>query len=103
MNKGEHRNSIGLQEIVNIRASINLGLSDKLKIAFPNTVPIKRPSISHGGILDPYWFAGFTSGEGCFSVHTRNSSVKLGVSVSLSFRLVQHFRDKELMEGGGGA
>ena len=41
MNKGEHLNPSGLQEIVNIRASINLGLSDELMATFPNTIPVK--------------------------------------------------------------
>lgn len=36
----------GLQQIVNIRASLNLGLSDVLKAAFPNTIPAARPLIS---------------------------------------------------------
>jgi len=37
MNRGEHLNLSGLQEIVNIRASINLGLSDVLKTSFSNS------------------------------------------------------------------
>lgn len=45
---GEHRNEKGLQSIVNIRASQNLGLSDVLEVAFPDTVPVARPDI---GIL----------------------------------------------------
>jgi len=36
----------GLQEIVNLKASLNLGLSDDLKAAFPNTVPVFRPKIN---------------------------------------------------------
>lgn len=41
--KGEHFSAKGLQEIVNIRASMNLGLSDSLKTSFPHTVPLPRP------------------------------------------------------------
>jgi|SRR4030095_4834136 hypothetical protein len=37
-----HNTLEGLQEIINYKASINLGLSKKLKEAFPLTVPIKR-------------------------------------------------------------
>jgi hypothetical protein len=33
----EHLTDVGVQEIVNIRASMNKGLSDELKEAFPNT------------------------------------------------------------------
>jgi hypothetical protein len=43
---GEHLNPEGLQKFVNIRASINLGLSYKLKEAFPETVPVKRPRVN---------------------------------------------------------
>jgi hypothetical protein len=35
--KGEHLKEVGLQSIINIRASLNLGLSEVLKTAFPNT------------------------------------------------------------------
>jgi hypothetical protein len=36
MNAGGHLNLLGLQKIVNIRASLNKGLSNSLKEAFPN-------------------------------------------------------------------
>jgi hypothetical protein len=45
--KGEHLSANGLQEIVNIRGSLNLGLSDSLKTVFPNTVPVNRPLIQN--------------------------------------------------------
>jgi hypothetical protein len=44
MLRGEHRNEKGLQSIVNLRASQNLGLSEVLKVAFPDTVPVARPN-----------------------------------------------------------
>jgi hypothetical protein len=43
--KGEHLSAKGLQEIVNIRSSINMGISDSLKAIFPNTIPVIRPLI----------------------------------------------------------
>ena len=50
-------------------------------------------------IKDPNWLAGFSSGEGCFQVRIKNSTKsKLGVQVSLLFKLTQHVRDKELMK-----
>lgn len=42
----EHLNLDGLKKIVNIRASLNLGLSDLLKSAFPYTIPVVRPFIA---------------------------------------------------------
>ena len=35
-----------LKNIVNIRASLNLGLSEVLKAAFPDYIPVSRPSLS---------------------------------------------------------
>lgn len=52
--KGEHLNPEGLQKIVNIRASINLGLSDRLKEAFPDTVPVESPVVHFIENIDPY-------------------------------------------------
>lgn len=45
MNRKEHLTPAGLQEIVNLKASINRGLSDTLKSAFPNTKPVVRPVV----------------------------------------------------------
>lgn len=55
-----------LQQIVNVRASINKGLSDELNTVFPDTVPVSRPVISNQEIKDPYWLSGFTDAEGTF-------------------------------------
>lgn len=60
--EGEHLSAKGLQEIVNIRASINLGLSDSLKTVFPATIPVTRPQIANTTIPHPEWMAGFVSG-----------------------------------------
>jgi hypothetical protein len=49
----EHLTQKGLQEIVNLKASLNLGLSDKLKEKFSDTIPIPRPKIRFEGIPDP--------------------------------------------------
>lgn len=39
----EHLTKEGLDKIVAIRASINIGLSPELKAAFPNFTPVSRP------------------------------------------------------------
>lgn len=41
----KHFTEEGLQELVNIKASLNLGLSDDLLLAFPYTKPVPRPLI----------------------------------------------------------
>ncbi|HEY0733199.1 MAG TPA: LAGLIDADG family homing endonuclease [Chitinophagaceae bacterium] len=44
--------------------------------------------------------AGFTSGEGCFSVGVlKANTTKLGETVRLRFQLTQHVRDEQLMKG----
>jgi hypothetical protein len=52
--------------LVSIKASINKGLSKELKIAFPDIIPTDLSIIERNTVANPYWFAGFTSGEGVF-------------------------------------
>jgi hypothetical protein len=51
--QGEHLKGESLQSIINVRASLNLGLSEVLKAAFPNTIPVVRPNISGSEIPHP--------------------------------------------------
>jgi hypothetical protein len=51
MNRGEHLTSKGLNGIINIKASINRGLTPALKEAFPNYIPEKRPFIDVKSLL----------------------------------------------------
>lgn len=62
MNNKQHLTPEGLQQIVNLRASINKGLSSALKEAFPNTIQVQRPLVVDQVIKDPNWVAGFVSG-----------------------------------------
>ncbi len=54
-----------LQEIINIKASMNRNLSEKLLLAFPNTIPVSRSDIildtSNSPALDADWLVGFFS------------------------------------------
>lgn len=98
MNRGEHLTIEGLQKIVAIKASMNRGLSDKLKLSFPNIIPVTRPLVLDQVVTNPYWLAGFTSGEGCFMIKIFNSLTKVGEAIKLEFIIVQHSRDRKLME-----
>ena len=49
----QHLTKEGLGKIVGIKASMNLGLSDQLKIAFPNVPYIDRPLVQNKKISDP--------------------------------------------------
>lgn len=66
MNRKEHLTKEGLNKIVAMKASMNLGLSTELKAAFPHTIPVPRPLVNDQEIKDPQWVAGFVEGEGCF-------------------------------------
>ena len=65
----EHLTKEGLRKIVAIRASMNRGLSEKLKSAFPGVVPVVRPLVENQKIEDTHWLAGFASAEGCFYIN----------------------------------
>jgi len=95
----EHLTLDGLQEVINIKASMNKGgLSDGLKTVFPDTKPVQRPDVELGSISDPNWLTGFTDADGCFRVKTaKSSNYKLGLQVQLSYQLAQHSRDAKLM------
>nr|QTG38687.1 hypothetical protein [Ganoderma sp. TQC-2021a] len=89
----------GLNKIINIKGSMNLGLSDFLKSEFLNFSPVKRPVINTENIPDNNWIAGFVSGEGKFDVRiTQQLSNEIGTRVQLRFRISQHERDFKLME-----
>lgn len=71
LNNKVNLTEIGLQQIINIRASMNLGLSDLQKSSFINYNPVARPVINLTEIPNPSlraWIAGFSSAEGCFLV-----------------------------------
>lgn len=97
MNKGEHLNKDGLIKIVNLKASLNKGLSDKLKFYFPNTIKVKRPKVNIPTNINYNWIAGFISGDGCFSIGIYKSNThKAGYSVRLEITFTQHIRDEIL-------
>jgi len=122
MKRREHLTIKGLQKIINIRATLNKGLTPTLKEAFPNSVAIPRPQLPHihsvqtpdtqdkGRMtacvenqntltLHPQWVAGFTSGDGSFKVSTRVSKAyKAGARVIIIFVLTQHIRDELLLK-----
>ena len=56
MKRGEHLTSSGLKVIMNIRASMNRGLTPALKEAFPDYLPVNRPLIDATklGPIDPF-------------------------------------------------
>uniref|UniRef100_UPI0030E23EE7 hypothetical protein n=1 Tax=Dematophora necatrix TaxID=2751867 RepID=UPI0030E23EE7 len=100
VNNKAHLTSEGLIKMVNIKASMNnLGLSDTLKLEFPENTPVEKPIINSDNVsLDPYWISGFVSAEGNFDVRMPKTAKGLHRRVQLRFRISQHIRDIKLME-----
>ena len=99
MNNKAHLSIQGLNQIINIKASINLGLSDFLKSEFSKFTPVERQIINTEIIPDPNWVAGFVTGDGGFDIRIiQQSSNSSGYRVQLRFRITQHERDLKLME-----
>ena len=100
MRRKEHLTQEGLIKILAIKASMNRGLPDKLKLAafFQDVVPVERPLVKLPQAIDPNWLAGFASGEGCFMIIIYKSKTRVGYGVQLIFQLTQHSRDQNLMQ-----
>lgn len=88
----------GLNQIVNIKASMNTGISQIVNSKFINIVPVNRPVIVTYNIPNPQWIIGFVNGEGSFDVKIYKSKTKTGYAVQLRFRIPQHERDRKLIE-----
>lgn len=54
MKNGKHLEAEGLQDIINIRATLNRGLTPLLEEAFPGCIPVPRPLVENPQIPDPY-------------------------------------------------
>lgn len=99
VNNQTHLNPQGLNDIINIKASMNLGLSPLLKSEFANHTPVIRPKINYDNInLDSDWIRGFVSAEGNFDVRLPAVNTKLGYRVQLRFRITPESRDLLLLE-----
>jgi LAGLIDADG endonuclease len=99
MSTGGHLTLNGLQEIINLKASMNLGLTDIIKSEFSIIKPVERVIIQTTKIPDPNWISGFVNAEGNFDPGIKvQDNCKTGFQVYLRFRVTQHVRDTKLME-----
>jgi hypothetical protein len=81
MIKHAHLTVNGIQQIINTKANMNLGISDLIKSEFNIINPVQRPIINTTSIFDPYWVSGFVSGDGNFDAGIRPSTNKIGYKV----------------------
>lgn len=94
----KHLTHEGLEKIIAIISSINLGLSDELKNKF-SVIPAYRPDVLNQEIPHPYWLSGFVCGDGCFMVSVSKSTYnKTGYAVRLFFSISQDKRDTQWMK-----
>lgn len=79
----------GLKEILEYRASLNWGLSKKLKESFPSIVSVKNLEIDNNILnkLSSSWVAGFSTGESNFFIRIS------GTKVWLRFSIAQDLKD----------
>jgi len=91
----KHLTERGLLEIIGLKSNLNLGLSAKLKEAFPSVIEVNKIEYKFNGIPDPFWVSGFVSGEGSFQIIIRNYNK--GVFARFSIHL--HVRDLEVLKG----
>lgn len=93
----EHLTKNGLLKLINLKASLNLGLSENLKLNFSDFIPVERPLVENTKIQDINWLIGFVEAEGCFHVVIQEYKDK-PTNISLKFTLTQHSRDRVLLE-----
>ena len=89
MKNKEHLTKEGLLKVVSIKASLNKGLSEKLKKSYPEILPVLKPEIKEYENINKNWIAGFVDGEGSFIVSIVKSKTKIGFAVRLAFSIGQ--------------
>jgi len=97
INKGEHLNKNGIIKIINLKAVLNKGLSEKLRINFPDIINTEKLKVNIPINIDYNWIAGFFSGDGCFSICIcKSDKYKTGYGIMLHIAFSQHSRDEVL-------
>jgi len=91
----KHLTNEGLLKIVQIKSSLNRGLSENLKKQFKININ-KKFIFKFEGIPDPYWVAGFSSGDGSFNIKTTKSRIG---KVQLRYAINLHIREKDVIVG----
>lgn len=91
-------NKDSLRNIVNLRASLNRGVSKKLHSDFPDIQKVSRSKANLPTLVNYNWLAGFFSGDGCFFIKIlKSKSHSLGYSIRLRITITQHVKDEILM------
>lgn len=94
-----HTYDKGLLKLLVLKSNMNLGLNSKLKHAFPDydKYPFIKPKYVFTGIPDPYWLAGFVSGDGSFNIKISSGSTRIANRAQLRFAIALNIREKNLI------
>ena len=92
----EHLTEKGISKLIEIKSSLNKGLSEKLKHKFSGVDLLERVEFKFEGIPSSYWIAGFVSGDGSFNIKT--TKTRMG-KVQLRFAVHLHIREQEVLKG----
>lgn len=94
----QHLSIEGLNKVISLKARLNKGLTPIINKHFSNINPEERPARKNF-FKYPNWVAGFVEAESCFFINTiKSKSYKTGYQIKLDFSVVQHSRDKLLIE-----
>jgi len=92
----QHLTEKGISKLIEIKSSLNKGLSEELKHNFSDIDLLERLEFKFEGIPSPYWIAGFVSGDGSFNIKT--TKTRIG-KVQLRFAVHLHIREKKVIKG----
>ena len=94
-NNRENQTDGGFWKVLEQKASLNNGLSEKLSELYPDIIPAARAEVFIPNQLNPFWISGFTAGDGSFMLQIKKSSnLKIGYQTQAVLNIVQHSRDK---------
>ena len=94
----KHLTEEGTSELIEIKSSLNKGLSENLKTSFSKANLLEREIFVFSGIPSPYWISGFVSGDGSFNIKT--TKTRTG-KVQLRFAVNLHIREEDVIKGIG--
>ena len=94
ISSNEHITNKGLLKLVELKSSLNKGLSKTLQEKFPEVLINKRIEYKFEGIPGPTWISGFVSGDGSFNVITTQKG-----RVQLKFSVHLHIREEAVILG----
>lgn len=94
MSVKQHLTTLGFIIIISFYASINRGISPKVKSEFPSIKLATKEEVILPNKLNPNWVSGFCAGDGGFSVGIRETTGQ----IYFRFHITQHSRDISLMK-----